>query len=67
MKIKGDEQWMQVHHLIVDSVEAPGSWVRTTGLDGAWKVDQPRNYVMDAQDTDMKPGHTQYSGKDLEV
>ncbi len=38
MMIRGDEQWMQVHHLIVDSIEAPGTWVRSTGLEGAWKV-----------------------------
>ncbi|KAK3359739.1 hypothetical protein B0T25DRAFT_564723 [Lasiosphaeria hispida] len=38
MKIKGDNQWMKVFHLIVDSVEAPGPhWVRTCGLDEAWQ------------------------------
>ena len=37
--IKGDDLWMKIHHLIVDSVESPGpNWVRTAGLDGAWEV-----------------------------
>lgn len=37
--IKGDDTWMKIHHLIVDSVEAPGpAWVRTTGVDEAWDV-----------------------------
>lgn len=37
--IRGDDVWMKVHRLIVDSVEAPGPhWVRTTGLDEAWEV-----------------------------
>ncbi|KAK1766177.1 HypA protein [Phialemonium atrogriseum] len=36
--IRGDDVWMKVHRLIVDSVEAPGPhWVRTTGLDEAWE------------------------------
>lgn len=39
LMIKGDNMWMRVHHLIADSVEAPGPmWVRTTGLDQAWIV-----------------------------
>lgn len=39
MVIKGDDLWTKVHHLIADSVEAPGAtWVRTTGLDEAWNV-----------------------------
>lgn len=37
--IKGDEMWMRIHHLIADSVEAPGpKFVRTAGLDEAWVV-----------------------------
>lgn len=37
--LKGDDIWMRIHHLIVDSVEAPGpTWVRTTGLDQSWEV-----------------------------
>ncbi|CAN8095312.1 unnamed protein product [Discula destructiva] len=37
MVIKGDEMWMRIHHLIADSVEAPGpTWVRTAGLEEAW-------------------------------
>lgn len=39
MVIKGEDLWMRVHHLIADSVEAPGpTWVRTTGLDENWTV-----------------------------
>lgn len=37
--IKGDDMWMRIHHLIADSVEAPGpKFVRTAGLDEAWVV-----------------------------
>lgn len=37
--VKGDDTWLKLYHLIVDSVEAPGeNWVRTAGLDEAWKV-----------------------------
>lgn len=37
--IKGDDMWMRIHHLIADSVEAPGpKFVRTAGLDEAWIV-----------------------------
>lgn len=37
VKIRGDELWSKVYHLIVDSAEAPGpNWVRTAGLDEAW-------------------------------
>jgi hypothetical protein len=37
--VKGDDLWTKVCHLIVDSVEAPGErWVRSCGLDEAWKV-----------------------------
>lgn len=39
MMIKGDDLWTRIHHLIVDSIEAPGTtWVRNTGLDEAWNV-----------------------------
>lgn len=39
IKIKGDGLWLNILNLIVDSVEAPGEhWVRTCGLDEAWKV-----------------------------
>ncbi|KAK0720028.1 HypA protein [Lasiosphaeris hirsuta] len=38
MKIKGDDLWMRVFHLIVDSAGAPGpDWVRTCGLEEAWQ------------------------------
>ncbi|KAK3685847.1 hypothetical protein B0T22DRAFT_500606 [Podospora appendiculata] len=38
MVIRGDDLWMKVHHLIVDSAEAPGpDWVRGAGFDDAWK------------------------------
>ncbi|KAK5656110.1 hypothetical protein OQA88_4870 [Cercophora sp. LCS_1] len=38
VKIKGDELWLRIFNLIVDSVEAPGEhWVRTCGLEEAWK------------------------------
>lgn len=37
--IKGDDVWNRIHHLIADSVEAPGeTWVRTAGLEEAWSV-----------------------------
>lgn len=37
--IKGNDLWTNIHHLIVDSIEAPGTtWVRNTGLDEAWTV-----------------------------
>ncbi|KAL2256481.1 hypothetical protein VTK26DRAFT_1599 [Humicola hyalothermophila] len=43
IKIKGDDMWKKVCHLIVDSVEAPGPhWVRSCGFDEAWK-DVPNN------------------------
>jgi hypothetical protein len=39
LTIKGDDTWAKIQHMIVDSVEAPGEhWVRTCGLDEAWKV-----------------------------
>jgi len=39
MMLKGEDAWSKVFNLIVDAVEGPGNrWVRTTGLDIAWKV-----------------------------
>lgn len=39
IKIKGDDTWMRIHNLIVDSVTAPGpTWVRTAGVDQSWDV-----------------------------
>lgn len=39
LKVKGDDMWTKVCHLIVDSVEAPGDrWLRSCGFDEAWKV-----------------------------
>lgn len=39
LKVKGDDMWSKVCHLIVDSVEAPGErWLRSCGFDEAWKV-----------------------------
>lgn len=39
VRLRGDEVWMKVHHMIVDSVAGGGAhWVRTTGLEEAWKV-----------------------------
>ena len=39
LNIKGDDTWTKIYHMIVDSVEAGGEhWVRTCGLDEAWKV-----------------------------
>lgn len=48
LRIKGEEMWDRLLGLIVDSVTAPGAkWVRTTGLETAWKVStllrRPRN------------------------
>ncbi|EAQ85992.1 hypothetical protein CHGG_07245 [Chaetomium globosum CBS 148.51] len=38
LKVKGDDMWSKVCHLIVDSVEAPGErWLRSCGFDEAWK------------------------------
>lgn len=38
MRIKGEDLWMKVHHMVVDSVEGPGpNWVRGAGLDEMWK------------------------------
>ncbi|KAK4104894.1 hypothetical protein N658DRAFT_492994 [Parathielavia hyrcaniae] len=38
LKVKGDDMWKRVCHLVVDSVEAPGpNWVRSCGFDEAWK------------------------------
>ncbi|KAK4238728.1 hypothetical protein C8A03DRAFT_33258 [Achaetomium macrosporum] len=38
LKVKGEDMWKRVSHLIVDSVEAPGpNWVRSCGFDEAWK------------------------------
>ncbi|ROW09118.1 hypothetical protein VPNG_05704 [Cytospora leucostoma] len=37
MILKGDDTWTRIHHLILDSVKAPGArWVRGAGLDEAW-------------------------------
>ncbi|KAK3370199.1 hypothetical protein B0H63DRAFT_454404 [Podospora didyma] len=48
VKIRGDDPWNKVAHLIVDSVEAPGeTWVRSCGFEEAWK-DMP-----DAQDAKL--------------
>lgn len=39
LTVKGDDTWAKIYHLIVDSVEAPGEhWVRSCGLEEAWKV-----------------------------
>jgi hypothetical protein len=36
--LKGDDLWLKIYHLIVESAEEPGQrWVRTTGLEEAWK------------------------------
>ncbi|KAJ0117104.1 HypA protein [Diaporthe amygdali] len=36
--IKGDDTWKRVHHLILDSLQSPGEyWVRSAGMDEAWK------------------------------
>ncbi|KAH6641490.1 hypothetical protein F5144DRAFT_590769 [Chaetomium tenue] len=41
LKVKGDDMWAKVCHLIVDSVEAPGErWLRSCGFDEAWKFSQ---------------------------
>ncbi|KAL1860327.1 hypothetical protein VTK73DRAFT_7380 [Phialemonium thermophilum] len=38
LPIKGDDYWMKIFHLVVDASEAPGQrWVRTAGLEEAWK------------------------------
>ncbi|TLD19723.1 hypothetical protein PspLS_09495 [Pyricularia sp. CBS 133598] len=38
LPLRGREVWNKVHHLIVDAAEGPGPrWVRTTGLESAWK------------------------------
>ncbi|KAL2144310.1 hypothetical protein VTI28DRAFT_9298 [Corynascus sepedonium] len=38
LKVKGDDLWNKVCHLIVDSVEASGPrWVRSCGFDEAWE------------------------------
>ncbi|KAH8846713.1 hypothetical protein MCOR27_004244 [Pyricularia oryzae] len=38
LPLRGKEIWNKVHHLIVDAAEGPGPrWVRTTGLESAWK------------------------------
>ncbi|KAK4127521.1 hypothetical protein N657DRAFT_215439 [Parathielavia appendiculata] len=38
LKVKGNDTWKRVCHLIVDSVEPPGlHWVRSCGFDEAWK------------------------------
>ncbi|KAK4138648.1 hypothetical protein BT67DRAFT_413207 [Trichocladium antarcticum] len=47
VKIKGDDMWAKVCHLIVDSVEAPGArWVRSCGFEEAWEdipdIEDPR-------------------------
>lgn len=37
--IRDDNTWTKIHHLILDSVKAPGgNWVRGAGLDEAWAV-----------------------------
>ncbi|EGP85601.1 uncharacterized protein MYCGRDRAFT_44609 [Zymoseptoria tritici IPO323] len=36
-RVRGSD-WLQLGHMIIDSVEAPGeTWVRSTGFDEAWK------------------------------
>ncbi|KAK1760877.1 HypA protein [Echria macrotheca] len=47
-RIEGEDVWTRLFHLIVDSVEGPGpNWVRTCGLEEAWKD------VPDAQDSKL--------------
>jgi len=37
-QIKGDDLWNKTIHLMLDAIESPGTrWVRTAGLDEAWK------------------------------
>lgn len=39
LKIKGDDMWKKICHLVVDSVEAGGArWVYSCGFEDAWKV-----------------------------
>jgi hypothetical protein len=45
LKVKGEDMWKRVCHLIVDSVEAPGAhWVRSCAFDEAWKVGLPSKH-----------------------
>jgi hypothetical protein len=42
-KIKGDDVWLKLMYLVLDSVEGKGSgqkekWVRSAGFDEAWKA-----------------------------
>ncbi|PSS00788.1 HypA protein [Coniella lustricola] len=39
--LKGDDVWTKIHHMIVDSVEAPGeAWSRTVASDDTWTKTQ---------------------------
>lgn len=39
LRVKGDDLWNKICHLIVDSVEAPGrNQVRSCGFEEAWEV-----------------------------
>lgn len=64
MMIKGDDTWMKVHHLILDSLDGPKPrWVFSQGLDEAWRVSNgspslpassERNTHMEEQDVPDK-------------
>lgn len=40
-KIKGDDVWLKLHYMVLDSTENPGGegrWVRSAGFDEMWEV-----------------------------
>ncbi|KAJ0324046.1 hypothetical protein Brms1b_001293 [Colletotrichum noveboracense] len=39
IRIKNDDEWLKLHYSVLDGTEHSGTkWVRSTGLDEAWKV-----------------------------
>jgi hypothetical protein len=45
VKIKGEQTWLKLMYLVLDSVENKGDgnqWIRSAGFEEAWKVGQMR-------------------------
>lgn len=48
IKIKNDDEWLTLHYSVLDGTEHSGvKWVRTTGLEEAWKVGDARGKLID--------------------
>ncbi|KAL7625541.1 hypothetical protein AAE478_004761 [Parahypoxylon ruwenzoriense] len=57
IRIKGDNMWRRVSHLVVDAVESPGQrWVRDAGDPAAWE-DVPNRPDADGVEDKLKQVH----------